>query len=107
MDWTKVRMLQDCLNPYPGKFLKKVAVIYSSREIPLVRSKIWEEMDRERRSEIIVQPMGQSEIRALLSDFVNKYALEEEYLSRVVSKSQGNPLYLKLLCQGLEREITN
>ncbi len=87
----------------PREVPEKVALIYSSREIPLVRSRIWEEMDRERRSEIIVQPMGQSEIRALLSDFVNKYALEQEYLSRVVSKSQGNPLYLKLLCQGLER----
>ena len=44
--------------------------------------------------------MGQSEIRALLSDFVNKYALEEEYLSRWF-KVRVIP-YLKLLCQGLE-----
>ena len=91
------------LDSLPREVPEKVALIYASREIPEVRSRIWENLDRERRTEMTVNRMGVEEVRALLFDFVDKYRMEEKYVSKVLNTSEGNPLYLKLLCRGLER----
>lgn len=91
------------LESLPLEMPEKISLVYSSREIPEVRNRIWSKLDRERRSEFTVHRLGKGEVRALLYDFVNKYAMTEAYLEQVIVKSQGNPLYLKLLCQGLEQ----
>jgi hypothetical protein len=91
------------LESLPLEAPEKISLVYSSREIPEVRARIWTKLDRERRSEFTVQRLGKGEVRALLYDFVNKYKMTEDYLEQVIVKSQGNPLYLKLLCQGLEQ----
>jgi len=91
------------LESLPLEAPDKVSLVYSSREIPEVRARIWTKLDRERRSEFTVLRLGKGEVRALLYDFVNKYRMTEAYLEQVIIKSQGNPLYLKLLCQGLEQ----
>ena len=40
-----------------------------------------------------------------MMESVNKYELQKSYVASVLAKSEGNPLYLKLLCNGLEHNI--
>jgi hypothetical protein len=46
-----------------------------------------------------------SDIRAVLMEHVSKYEMEQTYVDEVLRISEGNPLYLKLLCRGLEQNI--
>jgi hypothetical protein len=48
--------------------------------------------------------LGKEDIRALIYEVANKYEVEREsaWIEAVLQKSQGNPLYLKLLCNSLE-----
>jgi thioredoxin-like negative regulator of GroEL len=54
----------------------------------------------EQRDRMEVGPLSIKDIRALLYDVVDKYDrnLTKEYIEAVEKRSQGNPLYLKLLC---------
>jgi hypothetical protein len=47
--------------------------------------------------------LGAEDARAILSGHVSKYKIERDYLEEVARRSQGNPLYLNLLAQGLGR----
>jgi hypothetical protein len=48
--------------------------------------------------------LGLEDIRALIYEVANKYDLEREspWVDTVQTRSQGNPLYLKLLCDAIE-----
>lgn len=82
-----------------------VVVIYGSRPQKLLKYGFYEELDRERRSEVDLAGLTLADTRALLYAHVDKYALEADYARAVLARSEGNPLYLKLLCQGLEQGI--
>jgi hypothetical protein len=59
--------------------------------------------DAEHRQEMRLGPLGRGEVRALLHDVVDKYDpnLSSEYIDAVLDRSEGNPLYLRLLCEQL------
>jgi tetratricopeptide (TPR) repeat protein len=50
--------------------------------------------------------LGKEDIRALIYEVANKYELSREsaWIDAVQMRSQGNPLYLKLLCDAIENE---
>jgi tetratricopeptide (TPR) repeat protein len=74
-------------------------VIVSARPVEAVLD-WWRGHDRERRSEETIGPMHEKDIRALLYGVVDKYqeSFNETFVEEVKERSQGNPLYLKLLC---------
>jgi hypothetical protein len=82
-----------------------VVVLYGSRPQKLLRYGFYDELDRERRSCVDLAGLSLADTRALLYAHVDKYALEAAYAEAVLKRSDGNPLYLKLLCQGLEQGI--
>ena len=77
-------------------------VIIASRETPEAES-FYESRHRETRSQMTVSPMGTTDVRAMLYDGVNKYnpGFTEAYVEAVTERSEGNPLYLKLLVEAL------
>ncbi len=83
----------------------RVLVLYGSRPQQQLRYGFYDELDRERRSFVDLGGLSLADTRALLCAHVDKYALEAAYVQAVLDRSQGNPLYLKLLCQGLEQGI--
>lgn len=91
------------LESLPKETPDRVVVIYASREHPRIRQSLYELLDRENHDALPLSGLTASDVRALLNDYVNKYEIGAQYLEAVASKSQGNPLYLKLLCRGLER----
>ena len=95
------------LESLPKEVPEGVLIVYASREQPRVRSAVWEALDREHREALDLGGLDPEDVRAVLHDSVDKYALQAEYLEEVVRLSKGNPLYLKLLCDGLESGTFN
>ena len=59
------------------------------------------------RGERKLEALKETEIRALLYDVVNKYALQESYIKAIADRSKGSPLYLHFLMNDLlESRIT-
>ena len=74
-----------------GRWVGAVAAFYSGRH-------------RERRERVELPPLPESAARELLARVVNRYnARFDPYVAGVLRASEGNPLYLKLLCDGLEK----
>ena len=91
------------LTSLPREAPERVHLVYSSRPHPQIRNGVYLQLDREARNELTIEGLKEADTRALLYEHVDKYALETSYVKRVTSRSAGNPLYLKLLCQGLEQ----
>lgn len=75
-------------------------VLILSREIVEVKD-WWRTHDRENKSEKNLEILSDNEIISLLYDVVDKYqkGFNKEYVFEVCRRSEGNPLYLKLLCE--------
>jgi hypothetical protein len=65
---------------------------------------LWGTLPSEYHTRCELQGLGKEDIRALIYEVANKYEVEREsaWIEAVLQKSQGNPLYLKLLCNSLE-----
>ncbi len=92
------------LDALPKTVPEGVLVIYSSRAYPKVRERVYLALDRERREELDLGGLTPGDARVILSEHVSKYALQPDYLAEVAKVSQGNPLYLKLLAEGLRNK---
>ena len=77
-----------------------IMVVYGSRPL---HSGFYEEIEAapNERTECDLEGLGLEDTRALLYAHVNKYELDPDYAKLVLERSEGNPLSLKLLCQGL------
>ena len=91
------------LENLPTEAPKGVIIIYASRQNPRVTDVVYNRLDREAHDETSLDGLKTGDIRALLYEYVNKYDLQSGYVEAIANRSEGNPLYLKLLCQGLER----
>lgn len=81
----------------------KVLVLYASRPQPMVEDRIYSCLKpEESRSSQTLTGLTLEDTRALLSEFVSKYDIQPAYVAAVLHKSEGNPQYLRLLCQELE-----
>jgi hypothetical protein len=65
---------------------------------------LWASLPIEHHRSIALSGLGKEDIRALIYEVANKYELEREspWIEAVQQRSQGNPLYLKLLCDAME-----
>jgi tetratricopeptide (TPR) repeat protein len=91
------------MNYLPRENFKNILFIYGSR--PGGHKDIenfWGQLPVEQHTKIELQGLSRQDIRALLYDVANKYELQEDWIGILEERSQGNPLYLKLLCNALE-----
>jgi len=65
---------------------------------------LWTQLPTEHHTKLELVGLGREDIRALIYEVANKYEVEREsaWIDAVQQRSQGNPLYLKLLCDALE-----
>ena len=95
----------ELLDFLPREYIKKLLVIYASRENPIVKSIVYDKLEREKHQHLNLGSLTIKDTRALLYEYINKYELKKEYVKVLAHKSKGNPLYLKLICQGLEDKL--
>ena len=81
----------------------KVFVVYGSRPQPVVRSEVYEQLELLNRSDLELGGLGASDMRALLYEHVDKYAMQNAWAEAIKERSQGNALYMRLLCDALDR----
>jgi len=89
----------------PRENFENILFIYGSR--PGGHKSIddlWATLPTEHHTKLELQGLGKEDIRALIYEVANKYDIEREspWIDAVQIKSQGNPLYLKLLCDSIE-----
>ena len=81
----------------------RVHVLYASRPQPVLRTEVYEQLEISQRQEETLGGLSTADTRALLYEHADKYALDAAWVQAVAERSEGNPLYLRLLCDGLER----
>ncbi|MEH7304861.1 NB-ARC domain-containing protein [Neobacillus drentensis] len=82
------------------EYFRNVLIIYTSRKTPRT-SMFYESLPIEHSDKMELGGLTKEDVRALLYENVNKYELSQEYIEKVVIQSEGNPLYIKLLCDAL------
>ena len=82
-----------------------ILIIYGSRPGGhKTIDELWATLPIESHAKIELSGLSKEDIRALIYEVANKYDLEKdsEWIEAVQKRSQGNPLYLKLLCDSIE-----
>ena len=92
---------RNLLESLPAEIPKGIVLLLAGRDVSEVRKRVWQRLDRENRSEMTLRPLEDDAIGAMLTGVVSKYDIQSEYVEKVREKSQGNPLYLKLLLDEL------
>jgi hypothetical protein len=88
----------------PRELFQHILFIYGSRPGGHASlDRLWGELPVEHHTRLELSGLGREDIRALIYEVANKYELEREsaWIEAVQLRSQGNPLYLKLLCDAL------
>ncbi len=93
------------LDALPREYIDRVLVIYASRENSDVKNTVYDKLEREKHEQTDLGGLTVADTRALLYAYINKYELEKNYVKVLRDKSRGNPLYIKLICQGLEDNL--
>jgi hypothetical protein len=92
----------------PREIFENILIVYSSR-IGGHQSieELWPSLPIENLSKIELTGLPENEIRDLMDVVAQKYKLkfEKNWIAEVVKSSQGNPLYLKLLINSIEKGI--
>jgi len=89
----------------PSLLPEKIKIVYGARPQQDLRFTFYEQLDRERRTQFDLGGLKLNDIRALLMEHVSKYEMLQSFVEEVLKSSDGNPLYLKLLCSGLEQGV--
>ncbi len=95
----------DVLKYMPRENFNNILIIYGSR--PGGHKSIndlWATLPTEYHTPLLLKGLSKSDIRALIYEVANKYEVEREsaWIDAVQQRSQGNPLYLRLLCNAIE-----
>lgn len=75
-----------------------VLVIYSGRSTKET-DQLLLDLPSEHTLEMNLNGLFEEDIRSLLYEVVSKYSITEHHVKRILEQSNGNPLYLKLLCE--------
>ena len=95
----------DIIKYLPRENFENVLIIYGSRPGGHRNiDELWTTLPTEYHTKLELNGLSKQDIRALIYEVANKYVLEREsaWIDAVEKRSQGNPLYLKLLCDALE-----
>lgn len=92
----------------PRQLFENIIFVYSSRLGGDARiEELWPSLPSENLVKIELGGLTENNIRDLLDEVAQTYKLkvEDSWLRIVVNASQGNPLYLKLMCDSIEKGV--
>ena len=90
----------DVVTYLPRENFENILIIYGSRPGGhKTIDDLWATLPTEYHTKLELYGLGKEDIRALIYEVANKYEVEREsvWIDAVQKRSQGNPLYLKLL----------
>ena len=89
----------------PRENFENILIIYGSRPGGHKSiDELWSQLPSEHHTRLELSGLSKEDIRALIYEVASKYELgrENPWIDAVQQRSQGNPLYLKLLCDAIE-----
>lgn len=95
----------DILKYLPRENFNNILFMYGSRPGGHQQlDKFWGELSVEHHQKIELGGLSKEDIRALLYEVANKYEIDKDsaWIDYLQKRSEGNPLYLKLLCNAIE-----
>jgi len=95
----------DVLKYMPRENFNNILIIYGSRPGGhKTIDDLWATLPTGYHTPLLLEGLSKADIRALIYEVANKYEVEREsaWIDAVQQRSQGNPLYLRLLCNALE-----
>jgi hypothetical protein len=96
----------DIVSYLPRENFDNIIIIYGSRPGGHKSiDELWGALPATHHTKLELTGLGKEDIRALIYEVANKYEVEREssWIDAVQQRSQGNPLYLKLLCDAIEQ----
>ena len=93
------------VNYIPRENFENILFIYGSRPGGHKSiDELWATLPAEHHTKLELTGLSKEDIRALIYEVANKYEVERDspWIDAVQQRSQGNPLYLKLLCDAIE-----
>ena len=90
----------------PREIFENILIVYSSRTGGHQSiEELWPSLPIENLAKIELTGLLEKDIRDLMCEVAQKYKLkcESNWIEVVVNASKGNPLYLKLLCDSIEK----
>lgn len=97
---------KEYLSLLPTNLYKNIIFIYSSRFRPEIE-KLQSSLPVELTERIDLEGLTKDDIRAMISEVANKYEIEKDYINYIDVRSEGNPLYVNLLCMALDNKEMN
>ena len=89
----------------PRENFENILFIYGSRAGGHYSiNEFWGTLPTEHHTKLELKGLNKEDIRAMIYEVANKYEVEREssWINAVLERSQGNPLYMKLLCDAIE-----
>lgn len=93
------------VNFMPRENFENILIIYGSRPGGHhYIDEFWGTLPADHHTKLELKGLTREDIRAMLYEVANKYEIEREspWINNILDRSQGNPLYLKLLCSAIE-----
>lgn len=88
----------------PREAPDRIRVLYTSRPQPVLRAEVYEQIEITQRGDMELTGLSSGDTRSLLYEHADKYAISAAWVDAVANTSGGNPLYLRLLCDALDRK---
>ena len=88
----------------PREAPDRIRVLYTSRPQPVLRAEVYEQIEITQRADMDLTGLSSGDTRSLLYEHADKYAISAAWVDAVATTSGGNPLYLRLLCDALDRK---
>ena len=92
----------------PCDIPRNIRLVCLGRNGHPVVEELWDNLDREKRRELFINPLDVHDINELLEKVVHplEKGYTREWIQAIKDRSEGNPLYLKMLCEELfSREV--
>ena len=84
-----------------AEIFNNVLFILGSRKLSVVEQ-FYGSIAAENKKQIEIGGLSAGDIRAMLYDITDKYAIEDQFVRKILERSEGNPLYVRLLCNSME-----
>jgi hypothetical protein len=77
--------------------------VLGGRDVTQTRT-LYTTLDADKKAEIVLHGLSETDIRAIMLKVGNSDNLTSEYTAKLLKVSEGNPLYLKMISDSIERE---
>jgi hypothetical protein len=88
--------------PRGSDLYSNILFVLGGRDVTQTRT-LFTTLDADKKAEIVLHGLSETDIRAIMLKVGNSENLTSEYIAKLLKVSEGNPLYLKMISDSIER----